>query len=380
MRGQKKHKLGFFSLGALLVSMACAMPYGIGVNRSPENSVVRAGATIPASTNTPTAMPTYTTTATRTPLPTSTATLVVPPTATPTAVSGASQASASLGGEATTESQVTKTAVAAASPISQPLASSENVITNGDFEASWPDFEPVAAGWFPFDNGNAHVGWYKDTWTKVVFDGTQAQMIEIINDQNVGDRYAGVFQTVTVVAGAEYELTIHGLVRSDEGSAGVSGSGYILQYGIDYDGGADWQAVTKWIDLPFPEYPREDPNASNVYNYGTYTTKITPTGNRLTLFIRAWKKWPDLFEGNFDIDAISLQGTGVQTTPTPTATATEPPSETATPTPTALVEMPESGGQVETKSSSVVVWIISLISLAILLAGAVLSIVKRRAN
>lgn len=386
MRHKSKFKLTGYILIVLVTMLACNLPFGIGIEREP-GEVAQLPTNTPFATSTPTAIPTSTFTPTNTPEPTPTATLVVLPTATPTAVSGASGVSVELGGDPTAIAAATAE-MAAAAP-SKPVAGSDNVIVNGDFEAAWPDIQAVATGWMPFDNGKAHFGWYKDTWHKVVFDGENAQLIEIINDAGQGDRYAGIYQTVKVVAGAEYELIIHGLVRSDEGSEGVSGSGYALQYGLDYNGGNDWKAVTEWITFPFPEHPREDPNASNVYNYGTYSAKITPKGKTLTLFIRAWKKWADLNEGNFDVDAVSLRGTGAAATATltppstveaPTATPQPVPTDTPAPTitPTFLPEMPASGGVLDTESPSKAVLLIAVLSVFIFSAGAIVGVIRRR--
>lgn len=401
MKHSPKNRLIIPIMLLVVTTLACNLPFGIGLKRSGEDVAQAPVVATPADTATLIPTPTTKPTATNTPEPTPTATLVVPPTATPTAVSGANQASAVKGGEvASTQPATAPVAPQAAAP-RQIQAGVENVIVNGDFEANWPDNIPVATGWTPFDNTKAHFGWYKDTWEKVVFDGKQAQMIEIINDANTGDRYAGIFQTVRVVRGAQYELTIHGLVRSDEGSEGVSGNGYILQYGIDYKGGNNWQTVTDWVSLPFPEHPREDPNATNVYHYGTYTIKITPPNNTLTLFIRAWKKWPDLNEGNFDIDGISLKGLGaappvVTATPAccvpcepctpaqPTATPTPTPLPTATPTPaplptcTPVPEIPQSGGVLESQGPSAAVFLISVIVVLTLSTGAIIGFLKRK--
>lgn len=364
--------------------LACNLPYGIGLSKSGDGDKLAQGPeTTPAPTNTATAtrMPTFTPTST--PQPTATATRVVQPTATPTAVSGATGVSAEMGGDPTQIAQAA-TATAEEAPATPtprpPVAGTAEVIANGDFEEAWPDWQPVANGWVAFDNGQAHIGWYKDTWTKVVFDGKQAQLIEIISDQRVGDRYAGIYQTVDVVAGAEYTLVIHGLVRSDEGSEGLSGGGYALQYGLDYAGGADWQTITDWVTLPFPEHPRQDPNADNVYNYGTHTVTIWPGGTKLTLFIRAWKKWPDTFEGNFDVDGVSLRGTGAYPTATftPTPTVEQPtPAPSATATPTVAPEMPASGGEIDANQPSRAIYVITILSLLVLAAGAVWGVIKR---
>ncbi len=336
MKRLSSQKILLLLLLLLLLSVACNLPYGIGMkrpgemdiaeDRREEQPVVQLPVGTPTATPTATNLPTFT--PTTTPEPTSTATRVVIPSATP--VFPVSTQSVPVEGTVVFIN-VDGTVVPATLPPSQPsgpTAPPDNVFVNGSFDDPWPDNLSVAPGWFPFDNEKAHFGWYKDTWSKVVYDGAQAQLIEIINDQEVGDRVAGIYQTVNVIPGAEYELVIHGLLRSDEGSEGLSGNGYALQYAIDFGGGDDWQNIgDNWTTLPFPEHPREDPTAKNVYNYGKHIKKFRPSGSRLTLFIRGWKRWPDLNEANYDVDAISLRGAGCQC-----AIAALPPLATATPT------------------------------------------------
>ena len=128
-------------------------------------------------------------------------------------------------------------------------------LTNGNFEEGFaPD--GVALGWKRFDNGGrASYGWYDETWNKAIYEGKHAQLIEI-NSFNWfptdPDRYAGIYQTVSVVPGAAYQLTINALMRTTEADMITSGYGYRVQYGIDYNGGQDWTAVATWIDIGAP--------------------------------------------------------------------------------------------------------------------------------
>ncbi len=343
MKNLSRQKILFLLLLLLLLSLACNLPYGIGMKRPGETNTAEdsrtdvsedrkdEGPVVQLPVGTPTAPPTATYlptfTPTNTPEPTPTATQVVVPSSTP--IFPVSTQPVPVEGTVVFVN-VDGTVVPATLPPPQPsgpVAPPDNVFVNGSFDDPWPDNLPVAPGWTPFDNEKAHFGWYKDAWSKVVYDGAQAQLIEIINDQEEGDRIAGIYQTVNVIPGAEYELVIHGLVRSDEGNEGLSGNGYAFQYAIDFGGGDDWQNIgDNWTTLPFPEHPREDPTAKNVYTYGAHTIRFRPSGSRLTLFIRGWKRWPDLNEVNFDIDAISLHGAGCQC-----AVAALPPLATATP-------------------------------------------------
>lgn len=342
---QKLRRLGLLLL-LLITSLACSLPYGIGLDRSAgpipdfETPVADVGSQL-EPTRTPTFTPLPTFAPTDTPVPTPTSTRVVPPTDTPDPNAPTpTQVYLGLGPSPTPVIEevavsqedgqpVESTPQAIQQVIALPVAGSQGVLVNGDFEAEWPAGRGVAPGWHPFDSGQAYFGWHREGWNDVIFTGHQSQLIAVINDQGVGDQFAGIYQTVHVVPGAEYELTIRGLIRSDEGSNDESGYGYLMQYGIDFSGSDRWEAVGDWITLPFPEYPREDPTGINEYPFATYKARFRPPGPQLTIFIRGVKKWPDFQEGNFDVDAVSLQGTGTRQTvvrtiiPTPSAPVTQ---------------------------------------------------------
>lgn len=184
-------------------------------------------------------------------------------------------------------------------------------LTNGDFESGFHSAPAgqVGNGWHWFHNsGEAAYGFYDDTWTPVIHDGLHSQLIEINTFCRGGsdpDRYAGIFQTVAVVPGEIYELSLYGMLRALEDDPDRSGYNYRVQYGIDYLGGADWMAVDNWVELPWDTvHPRLSPGSME-----SYSTSITATSTRLTLFIRVWKKWGTVSrELDVNLDAISLTG------------------------------------------------------------------------
>ena len=198
-------------------------------------------------------------------------------------------------------------------------------LANGAFEEGFaPD--GVGLGWKRFDNGGAaSYGWYDETWNKAIFEGKHAQLIEINSFKwmpTSPDRYAGIYQTVSVAPGATYQLVINAMMRTTEANFVTSGYGYRVQFGIDHTGGQDWTAVTNWNDIGLnDEWPRTSPGS-----YFTYNGNVTATGTRLTLFIRGWKKWaqPNR-EFDLDIDAVSLRGTTPTDTELPTVSITVPP-------------------------------------------------------
>ena len=191
---------------------------------------------------------------------------------------------------------------------SQETLNIQNIIRNGSFEQGFQDEFGVAYDWGGFSNGNAVVGWSADNWDMVVTDGENAQMIEIKNAADL-DRYAGIYQTVQVVPGQQYKLTIKGLIRSTEGDIEDSNYGYRLQYAIDYNGATAWELLSSdaWQELPWDEQPLTEPE-SGAFQIETFNTTITAKTDQLTLFIRGWKKWINDGSGIFDLDEVSLVG------------------------------------------------------------------------
>ncbi len=184
-------------------------------------------------------------------------------------------------------------------------------LTNGSFESGFRSTPAgfVGNGWHWFHNGGeATYGFYDDTWAPVVYDGRHSQLIEINTFCRGGsdpDRYAGIYQTVAVVPGETYELSLHGMLRALEDDPDRAGYNYRVEYGIDYDGGTDWTAVSNWVEIPWNTvYPRLSPGAME-----SYATSLTAASSRLTLYLRVWKKWGTARkELDVNLDAISLRG------------------------------------------------------------------------
>ena len=194
-----------------------------------------------------------------------------------------------------------------------PMASSGDVLFNGGFEngfvANAGCGGMVGAGWGCFNNGGtAAYGYYDDMWTRTVYAGSHSQLIEINTKQMGGDgnRNAGIYQTVRVYPGAAYELSLKGMIRADEKNTDDPWR-YRVYVGFDYNGGANWQAVNDWRELPWDTYySRTDPGS-----FSNYSTKVTPSGQALTVFIRTERKWGTWYEEtDFNLDNISLFGLG----------------------------------------------------------------------
>ena len=269
-----------------------------------------------------------------------------------------------------------------ATPVTQPTAvrlappQATNLIVNGDFEEGF--VEGIGVGWGRFATASVQAGWQADTWDAVVFDGAHAQLL-VLKDATETDRYVGIFQSVTVAPDTDYALTLRGLIRSDEGSVEVSNYSYRLQYGIDYAGGGDWQSPDiQWVELPWDEQPRTVPPPGG-YRLDTYTTTIRAQGPRLTLFIRAWKKWIGAAEGNYDLDSVSLalaSASPVAATPSPQPVVTSMPDAAGT-APTPPPQMPQTGGSIPLVGNNALA-AASVALVVLLVAGVFWNISRRR--
>ena len=273
-----------------------------------------------ASWDTPVPLPKHTTAPgvapTKPPVPTATATSVEPtptpePTATPqsaatptpavpTATPTPAAPTATPTPQKPTPTSPPPTATKPPAPTATPTPAPGNVLTGGDFEGDFTD-EGVGAGWHRFFNGDASFFWAPNNWPPVVASGAQSQGMTIA-DTPKSDRYIGIYQTVSVVAGASYKLELSGLIRVLHANPGSYDNQ--MQWGVDQSGGTDWTAVTEWKGLGWDEQDMDvEPTM------GHHTTTITAQGNKLTLFIRGWVKWPKSpNRAEFYVDNVSLVG------------------------------------------------------------------------
>jgi hypothetical protein len=186
-------------------------------------------------------------------------------------------------------------------------ADSVNLILNGSFEDEYSP-QGVSKYWTAFNNGGPiSYGYHDDTWSKTVWDGARSQLLEVHTKGMTGsqsNRYSGIYQVVNVVPDARYMFSLYGMIRSTEGTEKESKWNYRVQVGFDYNGGTDPWAVTEWTEMPWPEYPRLSPGY-----YQSYAHSVVPSTDKLTVFIRVWKKFPTTGqEGDINIDAVSLVG------------------------------------------------------------------------
>ncbi len=240
------------------------------------------------------------------------------------------------------------TATSKVSNTPEPEVQIVNVIRNGGFEWGFGE-NGVAAPWQTFTNGGAKTMFMPEPWSLAIRNGEQAQRITIY-EAHLPDRYAGIYQRLAVEAGQPYRLTLYGQIRSRAGDVTVSQHGYKMQYAVDWQGGADWQAIPEdeWIELPWDEQLLDSPDVE----FLEFSAKLVPPNDRLTLFIRAWNKWPDPVEAQYTLDTLSLVGPKPQQV---------------------LVDegLPASGGVIETTLPADPVFWGSLLFLLFLLGGAV---------
>ncbi|MFP3897114.1 MAG: hypothetical protein ACLFV5_09825 [Anaerolineales bacterium] len=211
-------------------------------------------------------------------------------------------------------------------------AESVNVIKNGSFEGDFVG--GVGEHWGAFNNGGpAAYTAQPDPREPVVFDGQYSQLMTLHTRGTGGsepDRYMGLYQVADVVPDARYMFSFYGMVRSTEGTEVESQWNYRLQVGFDPQGGTDPNAVTEWTQMDWPEYELRNPGPMQ-----SHAQAVTATGDRMTVFVRLWKKFPTVDEEvNVNIDAVSLVGPrpGESAAPEKAVSEKEIAEETGTPT------------------------------------------------
>jgi hypothetical protein len=210
-------------------------------------------------------------------------------------------------------------------------ATVQDLVVNGGFEGGFQPEFGIGYGWGAFSNGNAVVAWQQEDTT---VDGQFAQRMEI-KDALENDRYVGVYQTVSVVPGQQYKLSLKGRIQSDEGQVSASDYGYRLQYAVDYDGDTAWELVDSgaWQELPWDEFPLDANNP-----LATFDTTLTAQTDEFTLFVRGRKKWTNNGTGVFILDDIQIVGQAPAGFQSPVSQTETTAVEAEPPTPAAVTE------------------------------------------
>ncbi len=185
------------------------------------------------------------------------------------------------------------------------VISSEDLIANGDFSLGFDESTGVGSSWDSFKSSGGAVSFSAENNEPYVHSGTNAQRISIQNAFET-DQVGGIYQTVDVVAGETYTLTIHGQVRSLYGDVDQSGYGYRVQYAVNQSGGQNWREFTsaEWTEIPWDEVQL----GSSTAEFSEHSAPITAESDQITLFIRGWNKWADPKLAEYTLDSIGLVG------------------------------------------------------------------------
>lgn len=214
-----------------------------------------------------------------------------------------------------------------------------DVIQNGGFELrdSTNSNNGVALNWQPYSNGQAHFGWYDETWAEAVRTGQHAQLMEIFEvEANVLDRVIAIYQTTDVAPNTTYNLTLNAIMRSQAPPNGRNNSEFEMHWGVDFTGQGSYENVQTWHLMNLTEQYRlgstgEYPDDKRLF-YETITGTVqTGSSNRISLFIRGLKKFSTGTEVNFDVDDVSL--VGVAAAPAPVQTQLVPTTGVIAPRP-----------------------------------------------
>jgi LysM repeat protein len=183
-------------------------------------------------------------------------------------------------------------------------------LKNGHFERGFYGMPHGDVGnmWVAFHNGGeATYGFYDDTWPPVVADCKHSQLIEINTFCRGGsdsDRYAGIYQKVHgLKKGARYKLSMVGMMRALADDEDREKDAYRVQWGYTANGSTNPEDVRRWVTLPWTKvYVREEPGPML-----GYSTIFQAPSDKITIFIRAWKKWGTTRkEFLVNLDAIKL--------------------------------------------------------------------------
>lgn len=214
-------------------------------------------------------------------------------------------------------------------PVFRSLTKADNLITNGNFEADFygaPElgFEPPDSGAIP-NNWR----WFKNqAYGKYNIYGNEDFGIvcpddyRLFTDSNFSlsfhmqstdqpDARLGIYQTVAATPGQQYLFSMKGAIQAQHGASSPDINNRV-EVLFDQSGGSDWQAIPheKWTSLPWREQELEfktsGPNDPDLAKIQTYYTIVKANSNRLTVFIDAWRRWPNWRTTIFTVDCVSL--------------------------------------------------------------------------
>ncbi|MBE7553283.1 MAG: hypothetical protein HS126_19605 [Anaerolineales bacterium] len=216
-------------------------------------------------------------------------------------------------------------------PVFRSLANADNLITNGNFEAEFygaPElgFEPPEAGaiptnwlWFKSQAYGKYNIYGNEGFTVScpddfrLFTNSDFSLALHMQSTDQPDARLGIYQTVAVTPGQQYLFSMKGAIQAQPGASSPDINNRV-EVLFDQGGGNDWQAVPheKWTSLPWREQELEfefelsGPDDPDLAQVETYYTIVKAASNRLTVFIDAWRRWPNWRTTIFTIDCVSL--------------------------------------------------------------------------
>jgi hypothetical protein len=214
-------------------------------------------------------------------------------------------------------------------PVFRSLYNANNLITNGSFELGGygvPElgFEPPETGFMPegwrWFKGQAY-GKYNiylnDSFGIVCpedlknFYGSDYALSLHMQSTDQPDARLGIYQTISATPGQSYLLAISGTIQAQPGASSPDINNRVTYY-VDPTGSTDWTAIPneKWIPLPWKEQELEfklsgpdDPDLAKVEGYYNI---VKAKSDKMTLFIQAWRRWPNWRTTIFSIDCAAL--------------------------------------------------------------------------
>jgi hypothetical protein len=214
-------------------------------------------------------------------------------------------------------------------PVFRSLTQANNQINNGNFESGGYvvgelGFEPPEIGFIPTDwqwyKGQAY-GKYNiylnDSFGIVcpddfrLFSNSDFALSMHMQSSDQPDARLGVYQTVNVVPGQSYLFVISGTIQAQPGASSPDINNRVAVF-FDQAGHTDWHSIPRedWISLPWKEQELEfklsgpdDPDLAKVENYFTV---VKANSSKMTVFIEAWRRWPNWRTTIFTVDCVSL--------------------------------------------------------------------------
>lgn len=214
-------------------------------------------------------------------------------------------------------------------PVFRTLYNATNLITNGSFEeGAYPvgelGFEPPETGQIP----NSWL-WYRsqaygkyNIYTNENFTISCPDDLKNFTVGSFGlslhmqstdqpDAHLGIYQTVNVNPGQSYLFVLSGTIQAQPGASSPDINNRV-RVGFDQTAGHDWWATPEqdWMAVPWREQELEfkstGPDDPDLAKIESYFTVVKAKSNRMTIFIDAWRRWPNWRTTIFTVDCATL--------------------------------------------------------------------------